>query len=406
MADLYLNPLDTAPVNRNRTSPRFNMPESVSFDEVLKQASPQSPAPMLKADALTIPKAEPRSQSANTPIFRPTHSENETKPNINLDNFHLPPDPRVNAMDQVKAVTPEAHETEAPASVEPQTTTLPDTPKPDATATSLFSAVNKKEKPEPVEPKPLVDSIPTKSAETAPVQPAVPADAAANEALNVMLSTYTVKRGDTLSEIVADSLRKQNIDYSVGDLYRIVGQVAQANQIGNPNLIYAGQKIDMSPVSGSLIAKNEPPKQTAMNFLDPIPSQSAQAPVIGQVTSEFGNRIHPITGQMKMHNGIDIAVDIGTPVQPYKDGQVIFSGNKGDLGEVVEVRHDDGEVSRYAHLSERLVNEGDRISMKDTLGLSGETGLTTGPHLHFEILEHGHAVNPMGHLPSSSVASL
>ena len=106
----------------------------------------------------------------------------------------------------------------------------------------------------------------------------------------------------------------------------------------------------------------------------------------------------------RMHKGIDIANNVGTPVLASRSGQVISAGwNEGGYGYLVEIRHDDGSMSRYGHNSQILVRAGDMVSQGSVISLMGSTGRSTGPHLHFEILPPGRgAVNPLQFLPAKA----
>ena len=119
-------------------------------------------------------------------------------------------------------------------------------------------------------------------------------------------------------------------------------------------------------------------------------------PTKGIFTSGYGWRWG------RMHRGIDIANNVGTPVLASRGGQVISAGwNDGGYGYMVEIRHDDGSLSRYAHNSQVLVRQGDMVSQGSVISLMGSTGRSTGPHLHFEILPAGRgAVNPLQFLPA------
>jgi murein DD-endopeptidase MepM/ murein hydrolase activator NlpD len=108
------------------------------------------------------------------------------------------------------------------------------------------------------------------------------------------------------------------------------------------------------------------------------------------VTSGFSrSRFHPVLHTQRAHLGTDYGAPIGTPVQAIGAGRVIFAGNKGDNGNMVQLRHSNGYESLYLHLSRVLVRTGDRVESGDRIGLVGMTGLATGPHLHFSILDHG-----------------
>lgn len=112
------------------------------------------------------------------------------------------------------------------------------------------------------------------------------------------------------------------------------------------------------------------------------------------ITSGFGVRADPMTHQPSMHEGIDFVAPVGTPVLATADGKVLRSGFSGAYGEMVDVLHADGFVSRYAHLSRRHVNEGDKVERGQLLGLLGNTGRSTGPHLHYEVMYQGQAMHP------------
>lgn len=112
------------------------------------------------------------------------------------------------------------------------------------------------------------------------------------------------------------------------------------------------------------------------------------------ITSGFGVRADPMTHQPSMHEGIDFVAPVGTPVRATADGKVLRSGRAGAYGEMVEIAHADGFVSRYAHLSRRHVNEGDKVERGQLLGLLGNTGRSTGPHLHYEVMYQGQAMHP------------
>ncbi len=117
----------------------------------------------------------------------------------------------------------------------------------------------------------------------------------------------------------------------------------------------------------------------------------------GRISGRFGSRYHPILKRRIFHNGADIPMPLGTPVYPSRSGTVTYSGWKGGYGNVVEVRHKDGSICRYGHLSQTSVTVGETVQKSKTvLGKVGSTGMSTGPHLHFEILTpSGKSVNPM-----------
>lgn len=122
---------------------------------------------------------------------------------------------------------------------------------------------------------------------------------------------------------------------------------------------------------------------------------SYEIPVKGRISSNFGTRFHPVDKVRKFHGGIDIAVPRGTTVGAATEGVVTFAGWRGGYGNLVIVQHPDGRETRYGHLDKLLVKEGDEVFTKQPIALSGSTGKSTGPHLHFEVRENGTAVNPL-----------
>ena len=115
----------------------------------------------------------------------------------------------------------------------------------------------------------------------------------------------------------------------------------------------------------------------------------------GKITSKFGNRTHPVLKSVKFHRGVDIAVSIGTPVYSGIKGRVTFAGRKGNYGNLVEIERDDGIKVRYAHLNSIDVVTGQKVSDGEKVAETGNTGMSTGPHLHYEIIIDENPVNPL-----------
>ena len=118
-------------------------------------------------------------------------------------------------------------------------------------------------------------------------------------------------------------------------------------------------------------------------------------PVAGVVTSPFGLRVHPLTGQRRLHAGIDLAAPTGTAVTAPAGGRVTIAGVAGGYGLLVVLDHGGGVTTRYAHLSRLSVRPGQRVAAGAVLGAVGSTGLSSGAHLHFEVRRHGVAVDPL-----------
>lgn len=117
-------------------------------------------------------------------------------------------------------------------------------------------------------------------------------------------------------------------------------------------------------------------------------------PWIAKVTSPYGYRVHPITGEKNLHRGIDIAVPEGTPIRAAQDGRVISAGYRGDYGLCVTLADDNGYQSKYAHCAGIAVSAGQEVKRGDVIATVGSTGSSTGPHLHLEVLHDGEYLNP------------
>ena len=118
----------------------------------------------------------------------------------------------------------------------------------------------------------------------------------------------------------------------------------------------------------------------------------------GLVSSKFGQRIDPFTGKRGMHKGIDIAGKEGTEILAVADGIVTWSGKRKGYGNLVEIDHGTGYVTRYGHNKKQLVEFGDTVHKGQAIALIGSTGRSTGPHVHVEVMENGKHVNPEKYL--------
>jgi murein DD-endopeptidase MepM/ murein hydrolase activator NlpD len=124
-------------------------------------------------------------------------------------------------------------------------------------------------------------------------------------------------------------------------------------------------------------------------------SDSMRLPVQGRVSSRFGERFHPILGYVRFHAGIDLAASAGTPIVAAADGRVVGAGWHGGYGQQVEIAHGSGIETSYGHMSRIATRIGQVVRKGEVIGWVGSTGLSTGPHLHFEVTRNGRAVNPM-----------
>ncbi len=119
-------------------------------------------------------------------------------------------------------------------------------------------------------------------------------------------------------------------------------------------------------------------------------------PVAGRLSSSFGYRLHPILGGMRWHGGIDIAAPLGTPIQATSDGRVERASWDGGYGLMVELDDGGGTETLYGHMSRVAVEKGQVVKKGEVLGYVGSTGLSTGPHVHYEIRRNGRSIDPAG----------
>ena len=123
--------------------------------------------------------------------------------------------------------------------------------------------------------------------------------------------------------------------------------------------------------------------------------QKFQSPIKGRFTSMYGDRVDPIEHGMAFHNGIDICAPMGTSIHPIQNGFVNFTGWLDGYGFTIILQHDEGYESWYGHCQKIYVQKGDFVTMDSIIGTVGSTGRSTGPHLHFMLLQHGKVLNPI-----------
>ena len=121
-------------------------------------------------------------------------------------------------------------------------------------------------------------------------------------------------------------------------------------------------------------------------------------PVNGPITSGFGNRRHPILGTNRFHAGVDFGASQGTTIHAADSGRVIVAGWSGGYGRTVVIDHGGGITTLYGHASRLFVTVGQNVAQGQAIAAVGSTGLSTGPHLHFEVRQNGNPINPMGYL--------
>jgi len=187
----------------------------------------------------------------------------------------------------------------------------------------------------------------------------------------------------------------------LGIAEQIVGQIerqqaARDAAAGTPSQASAGVAASPSvarPLGRSAAAASMPSVGPAAG------SEVAVLPVQGEVSSPFGVRNDPFTGEPRFHAGIDVAAPRGAAIRAVADGEVVFSGwRPGGSGRVVEVRHADGLVTSYAHAERTLVRAGQHVVAGEVVATVGSSGRASGPHLHFAAVRDGQAIDPSGFL--------
>jgi murein DD-endopeptidase MepM/ murein hydrolase activator NlpD len=149
----------------------------------------------------------------------------------------------------------------------------------------------------------------------------------------------------------------------------------------------AGEKTVATERGGDAVGAASMMKQDA-TIQQPLPANK------GRISSGFGIRHDPFTGAYKFHHGLDVAAPEGSEIRPLKQGNVIFSGEQKGYGNVVIIDHGDGFVTKYAHNQINLAQEGDVVTSSTVIARVGNTGKTTGPHTHFEVIYNGKDIDP------------
>lgn len=143
---------------------------------------------------------------------------------------------------------------------------------------------------------------------------------------------------------------------------------------------------------------------------NPVPAaqkpSGVSIPSSVRISSEFGWRSDPFDQQIRFHHGVDLAASSGTPIRAFQAGQVVYSGKMGNCGNTVIVEHQNGYRSLYAHALENHVQVGDVVSEGQILGLIGNTGRSTGSHLHFELQKDGVKIDPLANFGISQIKGL
>jgi murein DD-endopeptidase MepM/ murein hydrolase activator NlpD len=189
----------------------------------------------------------------------------------------------------------------------------------------------------------------------------------------------------------------ERLEQTISEVQGRVDTVAQGDRMGSGGLY---DRLPGSPeileLQGDWISTRLSLVENTMVEQDQILSSTPSiAPVLGLVTDGFGRRPDPFTGRRAFHRGLDISARRGTPIVAPADGIVVFAGRNGGLGKTVRISHGFGFMSMYGHLDKMLVAPGDEVRRGDEIGLLGNSGRSTGPHLHYEVHVDGKSSNPL-----------
>lgn len=205
-----------------------------------------------------------------------------------------------------------------------------------------------------------------------------------------MYMDEVAKSSDKLNNGIADMLVKQ-----YEDKFNLAESLAKEAQDVAPKKDFLASVRDIaSNVSHSIKeAFGSGASKTDEAFVARIDDMMAK--LSDKLTSGFGPRHHPILDKESHHDGMDFALDAGTPVELPSEGKVVFAGEKGGYGNTVVVDHGQGVTTLYAHLNDVYVEQGQQLRHNDVVGSVGSTGRSTGAHLHFEVRKDGKALDPV-----------
>lgn len=228
----------------------------------------------------------------------------------------------------------------------------------------------------------------------------------------LLISTsISAQEVDSLKRVPADILKRDSVVNRRVSPVRTLGQVAAIDTLATPSeyisivlfndntwryVLAEGFRNDTTIFNNhwnttasnaySDVELNSLPEATPIQLVDSL--KSYHYPYIGRITSRYGPR------RGRAHQGLDIALKVGDPVYAVFDGKVRLSKALGNYGNLVIIRHNNGLETFYAHLSERSVQSGDWVVAGEQIGLGGNTGRSTGPHLHFEVRYQGQSFDP------------
>jgi murein DD-endopeptidase MepM/ murein hydrolase activator NlpD len=218
---------------------------------------------------------------------------------------------------------------------------------------------------------------------------------------NVRTPETTLPANSSLDPVIISTANSENRPDNYPETFVNVRLVPTSNEVTTstrPRRVFPALPVETTPVAAD--APLNVPAETIS------PSRSTEPvtfrmPVRGVFRSNFGMRRDPINGKPRNHLGIDIAAPMGTPIGAVASGKVIFAGRQRGYGNCVILEHPDGRQTRYAHAQRLMVEVGQTVQAGEVIALVGSTGRSTGPHLHFEVMENGRRLDPLKFLPNA-----
>ena len=226
----------------------------------------------------------------------------------------------------------------------------------------------------------------------------------AEESLDVLASRLSLLQGhvmrlDALGSRLANMAKLDDIQFGVENPPGMGGPAPKVDDapVAIPDLLKTLDNLELTlddreeklSAMESMLINRTLQEQTLPGG---IPSKN------GWISSLFGYRTDPLNGKKEFHEGIDFAGKLGTPITAVAAGIVTWSGPRYGYGNLIEISHGKGYITRYAHNSKNLVTVGEKVEKGEVIGLMGSSGRSTGPHVHFEVLHYGRYVDPRKYL--------
>lgn len=229
-----------------------------------------------------------------------------------------------------------------------------------------------------------------------------------NSTNSVMIVQLAVCIFAVVSIFLIGRLSPQTFEFIRDEYNRIMSVDMDAEEIASS----AKKAVGRAEATDDVQKTEKPSKKKGVNTVKSAADGEAMAvmslfksdeeitvPVHGEITSEYGNRTNPVSGEYLMHSGVDIAASQGTEIRAAYSGIVSDVGSNSVGGNYISLVHKDGSETLYCHCSKIIAEKGDVIRAGETIALVGSTGRSTGPHLHFEISLDGKTENPLLYLP-------